>query len=221
MEKNKKSFFLPLNGVLNTAMFLVAVMYYSIGFFGYIKYGDDCAASITINLPVENVIFQGVKLCFSVAVFITFNLQFLVGADIVLSYVYRASGRLHSLRYPTPVHNNVSEEDEQPLQGSKSKFLIFAIESSIRTLVILVIFALAIAVPRIDLFIALVGAVASSMLAIIIPSALDLWVFWPIEGYSKTKLITNVIFLVFGVYIFLAGTYTSMRDIIQYLIDKQ
>lgn len=50
-----KSFFTPLNGVLNTAMILVTVMYYSIGFFGYLKYGKDCDASITLNLPVENV----------------------------------------------------------------------------------------------------------------------------------------------------------------------
>jgi proton-coupled amino acid transporter len=52
---HNKEFFTPLNGVLNTAMFIVAALYYAVGFFGYLKYGNDCAASITLNLPVQNV----------------------------------------------------------------------------------------------------------------------------------------------------------------------
>jgi len=51
----QKEFFSPINGVLNTAMFMVFIMYYAIGFFGYLKYGVDCQASITLNLPIENV----------------------------------------------------------------------------------------------------------------------------------------------------------------------
>ena len=59
-----KRFFTPINGVLNTAMFIVFIMYYAIGFFGYLKYGMDCQASITLNLPVENVTkkFKSIKL---------------------------------------------------------------------------------------------------------------------------------------------------------------
>lgn len=55
-EMRNKSDFTPWNGVLNTAMCLVAIMYFSIGFFGYMKYGSDSLASITLNLPTENVI---------------------------------------------------------------------------------------------------------------------------------------------------------------------
>jgi proton-coupled amino acid transporter len=50
-EMRNKSEFTPWNGVLNTSMILVAVMYFSIGFFGYMKYGSDSEASITLNLP--------------------------------------------------------------------------------------------------------------------------------------------------------------------------
>lgn len=218
MAKDKKSFFTPINGVLNTSLFLVAVMYFAIGFFGYLKYGNDCEPSITLNLPVENVIFQGVKLCFSVAVFITFNLQFLVGSEIVLSYVYRLFSSLHSLRYPTYLLDYDGKEESQEHRRAPG-YSILIVENSIRILMILIIFGLAIAVPKIDLFIALIGAVASSTLAIIVPILIDLWVFWPIEGYSKTKLIANILFLLFGVYIFFAGTYSSMKDIINYLAN--
>jgi proton-coupled amino acid transporter len=50
-----KEYFSPWNGVLNTGMALVAIMYFSIGFFGYLKYGDMAAASITLNLPADQV----------------------------------------------------------------------------------------------------------------------------------------------------------------------
>ena len=41
------------NGVLNTAMTIVACLYIAVGFFGYLKYGDDVLGSITLNLPDE------------------------------------------------------------------------------------------------------------------------------------------------------------------------
>ena len=39
------------NGVLNTAMVVVTCGYFAVGFFGYLKYGDAVAGSITLNLP--------------------------------------------------------------------------------------------------------------------------------------------------------------------------
>ena len=50
-----KDFFTPYNGVLNTSMILVAIMYYAVGLFGYLKYGDECEPSITLNLPFDKV----------------------------------------------------------------------------------------------------------------------------------------------------------------------
>ena len=39
------------NGVLNTAMTIVISLYMAVGFFGYLKYGEDVLGSITLNLP--------------------------------------------------------------------------------------------------------------------------------------------------------------------------
>ena len=41
------------NGVLNTSMVIVSCLYIAVGFFGYLKYGDNVDASITLNMPVE------------------------------------------------------------------------------------------------------------------------------------------------------------------------
>jgi proton-coupled amino acid transporter len=54
-EMKEKEHFHPFTGVLNTAMSLVAIMYFSIGFFGYMKYGHNALPSITLNLPVSSV----------------------------------------------------------------------------------------------------------------------------------------------------------------------
>lgn len=40
-------------GVLNTAMVIVSTLYISMGFYGYLKYGDDVEGSITFSLPHE------------------------------------------------------------------------------------------------------------------------------------------------------------------------
>lgn len=45
--------FIGCPGVLNTAMILIVSLYAATGFFGYVKYGEDTKASITLNLPVE------------------------------------------------------------------------------------------------------------------------------------------------------------------------
>ncbi len=42
------------NGVLNTGMCLVTILYFFVGFFGYIRYGSDARGSISLNLPNDN-----------------------------------------------------------------------------------------------------------------------------------------------------------------------
>lgn len=49
-----------ITGVLNTGMIIVTTLYTSIGFFGYLRYGEAVAGSITLNLPGKDLL---VKLC--------------------------------------------------------------------------------------------------------------------------------------------------------------
>lgn len=57
LENNMKTpqDFGGLTGVLNTGMVIVACLYTAVGFFGYLKYGDHVAASITLNLDANAV----------------------------------------------------------------------------------------------------------------------------------------------------------------------
>lgn len=42
-------------GVLNTGMTIVACLYTTVGFFGYLKYGENVKGSITLNLPPDQL----------------------------------------------------------------------------------------------------------------------------------------------------------------------
>lgn len=54
-EMAQPQHFLGCPGVLNTAMFTVIALYATIGFFGYVKYGDAVAGSVTLNLPQDEM----------------------------------------------------------------------------------------------------------------------------------------------------------------------
>ena len=46
---------LGYNGVLNTSMTLVVALYVAMGFYGYLRYGENVDATITLNLPPEDM----------------------------------------------------------------------------------------------------------------------------------------------------------------------
>lgn len=54
-QMKKPEQFLGCPGVLNIAMGIVVVLYAVIGFFGYLKYGEETTGSITFNLPVDEM----------------------------------------------------------------------------------------------------------------------------------------------------------------------
>lgn len=52
--KTPKSFG-GLFGVLNISMFFIVLLYVGMGFFGYWRYGENSQASVTLNLPKEEL----------------------------------------------------------------------------------------------------------------------------------------------------------------------
>jgi len=75
---------------------------------------------------------------------------------------------------------------------------------------------LAVAIPKLDLFISLVGAFASSFIALVIPPVLELVTFWP--EISKWVLAKDIGIILFGLVGFLTGTYASIDAIINAFI---
>lgn len=47
--------FRGISGIMNRAMVLIVALYIGLGLAGYIKYGETIEATITINLPQQDM----------------------------------------------------------------------------------------------------------------------------------------------------------------------
>ncbi|CAL4068363.1 unnamed protein product, partial [Meganyctiphanes norvegica] len=65
-------------GVLNTGLLLCIIMYATVGFYGYLHYGDDVQGSITLNLPAGETLAQVIKILIAISVFLGYPLQFYI-----------------------------------------------------------------------------------------------------------------------------------------------
>ncbi|XP_058444561.1 proton-coupled amino acid transporter-like protein CG1139 [Malaya genurostris] len=191
LENNMKTpkDFCRWNGVLNTGMTIVVCLYSSVGFYGYLKYGDEAQGSITLNLPSEEFLAQSVRLLMAIAVFASYALQFYVPMTIVGPTVRSWFGS----------------------QSAKS-----AAECTARVALVLLTFTLAAIIPNLGAFISLVGAVSTSTLALVFPPIIEIVTYWPGRKYGTGNWILwkNIAICAFGLVGFFIGTSTSVVEII-------
>lgn len=167
-------------------MTVVVISYALTGFLGYMKFGDETQGSITLNLPVEELLAQSVKIIISAAIFFTFALQFFVPVEIIWGHI----------------------------RGHFAKYSLQA-EYGLRVLLVTLTVVISIVIPDLEPFISLIGALCLSTLGIIGPSLIDLIVFWDDLGQWKWRLWTNCSLMMFGVVGFISGTYVSVLEIIE------
>ncbi|XP_063906454.1 proton-coupled amino acid transporter-like protein pathetic isoform X3 [Zophobas morio] len=191
LENNMKSpqDFSGWTGVLNTGMVIVATLYTAVGFFGYVKYGDNAVlGSVTLLLPPNELLAQSVRLMMAIAIFLSYSLQFYVPFNIVWPWI------------------KVYFHTEQ------SKRLA---EHATRTLLVFATFALAIAIPNLGAVISLVGAFSSSALALIFPPIIEIVTFWPDKlGKNNWILWKDICIVLFGFIGFIVGSYVSLLNIL-------
>ncbi|CAG9823048.1 unnamed protein product [Phaedon cochleariae] len=176
-------------GVLNTGMVIVAVLYTAVGFFGYLKYGEQAVlGSVTLLLPADEFLAQSVRLMMAIAIFLSYSLQFYVPFNIV---------------WPI-IKNHFNTEKSRDIA-----------EYVTRTVLVFITFLIAIAIPNLGAVISLVGAFSSSALALIFPPLVEIITFWP-ENLGKNKWILwkdlTIIFIGFAG--FAIGSYTSLLNIL-------
>ncbi|KAI7685505.1 hypothetical protein SSS_02266 [Sarcoptes scabiei] len=184
-------------GVLNTSMTIVACLNIAIGFFGYLKFGEAVSGSITLNLPAEPL-YQSCKMMFATAIFLSYAIQYYVPFNIVWPW----------FRHRFQLKEGLDRTNR--------------IEYVFRAILVIFTVALAAAIPKLDLFISLVGAISSSGLALILPPLIDLCVLWNEEkGFLNWMWIFFKNFAIFllGIAGFTTGTYASIENIIAHLND--
>jgi proton-coupled amino acid transporter len=180
--------FVRWDGVLNKSMIMVALLYITVGFFGYVKYGDAIQGSITLNLPNGALLAESVRLMMALSIFLSYALQFYVPIDIM---------------WPS-LKARISTE----------KMQVFG-EYAFRTAFVLLTFTLAELIPDLKNFISLVGAVASSTLALTFPAIINILVNYGGSGYGPYQwmLWKDVFIMLVGFIGSIAGTYASVEQI--------
>ncbi|XP_074147944.1 proton-coupled amino acid transporter 1-like isoform X1 [Sminthopsis crassicaudata] len=169
--------------ILYTGMSVVTVAYVILACLGYLKFGADTQASITLNLP-NCWLFQSVKLLYCLGVFFTYSLQFYVPAEIILPFA---------------------------LSHVPKKWNLMA-EYFMRVGLVCMTCMLAILVPKLDLVIALVGSTSSSGLALIFPPLLEIVTFYS-EGLNPIIIIKDILISFLGFSGFLVGTYQALYEL--------
>ena len=196
-EMKKPKTFIKSFGVLNIGMGTIVVLYTAIGFFGYIRYGSDIEGSITLSLTEPMVLAKTVQILLAVAIFFTHPIQCYVAIDIAWN------------EYIAP---NLEKNSHKVLW-----------EYVVRTSLVLLTFLLAIAIPKLDLFISLFGALCLSGLGLAFPAIIQTCTLWKVSNRTEKFVLVakNMSLVLFGLLGLVVGTYTSLRDIINSFSPSQ
>jgi len=180
---------LGMAGVLNFSMVTIACLYIGMGFFGYLRYGADTAASITLNLPAGSPLAQLAMAMFSVAIFFSFALQFYVVMDIIGPNIIRPA----------------TSEASYPW-----------VEQLVRVFLNVLTLGMAATVPWLDLLVSLLGAVKMSTLSLMAPALIDSAAHWNEDtgGVFVYRCVKNIIVFIIGFLACVVGTYISTMEIV-------
>ncbi|KAJ3653326.1 hypothetical protein Zmor_012583 [Zophobas morio] len=184
--KNKDQFITKL-GVLNVGMTFVFGLYMLVGSLAYWKYGDDVRSSVFLNLTEEDPsVSDAIDAIISIAIIFTFTLHMYIPFEISFPLFYRKYG---PFKYP---------------------FLVMCIYRSVP---VLVTWTMANIIPFLGLFISLVGATVGSVLALVIPSMLELVAF---QGeLSVWQIMKDIMVITIGIVGTITGSVLSLMDIVE------
>ncbi|XP_055968333.1 proton-coupled amino acid transporter 2-like [Sorex fumeus] len=171
--------------ILSLGMALVTILYTLVAVLGYLRFGDEIEASITLNLP-NCWLYQSVRVLFVLGILCSYALQLYVPAEIIVPWALARVPERWAL----------------------------LLDLGIRLAMVGLTGVLAVLIPRLDLVLALVGSVSSSALALIIPPLLEVVTF-SAEGLSPLTLAKDALISLLGLLGFVVGTYQSLDELLR------
>uniref|UniRef100_A0A146M014 Proton-coupled amino acid transporter 4 n=1 Tax=Lygus hesperus TaxID=30085 RepID=A0A146M014_LYGHE len=191
--KNPKRFATAC-GVLNVAMVPNLMMFLSVGLVGFLKYGPDVKASITLNMPEGEILAEMSRVLIASAIFITLPLAGYMGFDIAWN------GFL-----------------AQRIEKNK----LFK-EYCLRTGLVVIEVFMAITVPHLDLVISLVGAMTLTTLGMAFPAILHLITFWNDRSGLRFFFWSfyHFFFIILGVFGLVVGASTSLKEVVHRIFEE-
>lgn len=173
-------------GVLNTSCGIVLAIFAVIGFYGYLAFGDDIKDTVTLNLP-DTPFYQVLKIMFVLCVLVSYPIQFFVPLERVEKFITR--------KCPVEKHTKYS--------------YIARFGLVMCTLVVAEL------VPHLALFIALMGSVACSVLALLFPPMIDLLLCYSNHELTGRVILINSLLICVFILGFTTGTYSALSDILK------
>ncbi|XP_013189259.1 proton-coupled amino acid transporter-like protein pathetic [Amyelois transitella] len=174
-------------GVLNKGMTGVTIIYFTLGFLGYLRFGEEVKDSITLNLHDDHIPAQIVNISIAIAVYCTFGLQFYVCIEIAWNGI----------------------KDKFTKRPDLADYIM-------RTIMVTGCVLLAVAVPAIAPFMGVIGAFCFSLLGLIAPAFIEIITYWDIGfGPCKYLIWKNVLVTLFGLFALVFGTREAVSSIIQ------
>ncbi|KAI8798036.1 proton-coupled amino acid transporter 2 [Biomphalaria glabrata] len=175
-------------GVLNLGLVITICLYAAVGFYGYLQFGEDVKASITLSLPTDSWWYLSVKLMLALAIFISYNVQFYVPIKILWPNLQHR------------FHNRIIRRYGE---------FIF------RIVLVLVTFGFAAAIPHLDLLISLIGAFLSTSLALILPAIIEIVTLSAEDEHLPWYIVVkNILIFLLGLVGCFTGTYSAIKDIV-------
>ncbi|XP_060800825.1 proton-coupled amino acid transporter-like protein CG1139 [Amyelois transitella] len=189
-EMIKPQQFLGCPGVLNIAMTTVVALYGFVGFSGYLKYGEEARGSLTLNLPQDEILAQVAKILVACVMMLSFALIYYVPFDVVWRKV----------------------QDKIPARGHRVAI------AGIRLAGTLLIVGIACAIPRLELFMELVGAVCLSILGLLLPAVTEtIWRWGKDLGPCNWIVFKNALLSIFSLVAMVSGVAYSIIAMLENL----
>lgn len=183
-EPKKYHFVLDIGYVIMTVLFL------SFGTIGYCGYGAGVNASgITLNLPPDSIWTIATQACLIIAIFCTYPVQMFPVIAILEGLAFSKVKQLKGLT------------------GMKLEMT----RNVMRGILVIITTLVAISIPYFSLFVSLVGALGSSVLAFILPCVFHLKLF---PNISTPRKIVNWSLAIFGILASAVATTVTVYQII-------
>ncbi|CAG4974971.1 unnamed protein product [Colias eurytheme] len=174
--------------VIGLGMTIVLIFLVMVGFFGYWGFGEKSVSPVTLNFPGDT--FPTIlKALMGLMIFVTFALNFWAPFNLVWHYVSKKHDPKKHWIY------------ERIYRGSS----------------VIIITAVAIAFPNIGNLMGLLGAFCLSLMGFIFPAIIDVLVVWENPGLGKWRwrLWKNVLIILVGILLLIAGTYSNVKGLIK------
>ncbi|GBP03624.1 Proton-coupled amino acid transporter-like protein pathetic [Eumeta japonica] len=185
---SKPQHFLGCPGVLNITMSVVVILYMTMGFLGYVRYGNKAEANITLNLDTNNIFAIGAKISIIAAIYCTYSLQYYVPMEIVWRNI----------------KSHISQKFHNEAQS-----LMRAVCATL-TVILAALF------PKLEKVIGLEGAFFYSFLGLIVPTIIEIIFLWE-RGLGKYNwiLVKDLALGFFGMFVLVTGCIQSLRNILE------